>query len=71
MARLKEPLPWICVYFFHATIKCAWKDLVYSGACDLEELVDVPWNGGVKLPAGKLVLSPTRTYAPVVPQGPK
>mmetsp|Transcript_39588 Transcript_39588/g.88622 ORF Transcript_39588/g.88622 Transcript_39588/m.88622 type:complete len:1337 (+) Transcript_39588:1-4011(+) len=42
------------------------KDLVYSGACDLEELVDVPWNGGVKLPAGKLVLSPTRTYAPVV-----
>eukprot|EP00971_Amphidinium_carterae_P155787 3089121-Amphidinium_carterae.1 len=41
-------------------------DLVYSGACKLEELVDVPWSDGVKIPAGKLVLSPTRTYAPVV-----
>jgi len=42
------------------------KDLVYSGACKLDELVDVPWKGGTKITAGKLVLSPTRTYAPVV-----
>ncbi|MDP4186056.1 MAG: AIR synthase-related protein, partial [Bacteroidota bacterium] len=38
-------------------------DLVYSGQCKLTSPV-----GGVDLNAGKLVLSPTRTYAPVVKQ---
>ena len=36
-------------------------DLVYSGCCTLTESVE-----GSPLDAGKLVLSPTRTYAPVV-----
>lgn len=36
-------------------------ELVYSGACSLTETVE-----GSPLDAGKLVLSPTRTYAPVV-----
>lgn len=36
-------------------------DLVYSGSLSLTEMV-----AGVGLDAGKLVLSPTRTYAPVV-----
>jgi phosphoribosylformylglycinamidine cyclo-ligase len=36
-------------------------DLVYSGKCSLTEEVE-----GVDLDAGRLVLSPTRTYAPVV-----
>jgi phosphoribosylformylglycinamidine cyclo-ligase len=39
------------------------KELVYSGKTRLSEIVD---NTG--LTAGKLVLSPTRTYAPVVKQ---
>ena len=38
-------------------------DLVYRGGMGLKESVD-----GVPLDAGKLVLSPTRTYAPVVKQ---
>lgn len=38
--------------------------LVYSGGLKLEELVDAGEGG--TLPAGKLLLSPTRTYAPVV-----
>ncbi len=37
------------------------EDLVYSGTCKLTDDVE-----GVPLDAGKLVLSPTRTYAPVV-----
>lgn len=37
------------------------EDLVYSGNKKLTEAVD-----GVSLDAGKLVLSPTRTYAPVI-----
>lgn len=37
------------------------QDLVYSGSKKLTDTVD-----GVSLDAGKLVLSPTRTYAPVV-----
>ncbi|MDX2362228.1 MAG: AIR synthase-related protein [Crocinitomicaceae bacterium] len=37
-------------------------DLVYSGSKGLTEDVDAPIN------AGKLVLSPTRTYAPVIKQ---
>lgn len=36
-------------------------ELVYSGQCSLTDVVD-----GSPLDAGKLVLSPTRTYAPVV-----
>ena len=36
-------------------------DLVYSGAMHLTDAVD-----GTPLDAGKLVLSPTRTYAPVI-----
>lgn len=38
--------------------------LVYSGSKQLTEKVDV--NGFGKIPVGKLLLSPTRTYAPVV-----
>jgi phosphoribosylformylglycinamidine cyclo-ligase len=37
------------------------KDLIYSGSKKLTDKVD-----GVQLDAGKLVLSPTRTYAPVI-----
>jgi len=37
------------------------EDLVYSGKCKLTDAVD-----GVDIDAGKLVLSPTRTYAPIV-----
>ena len=36
-------------------------DLVYSGNCTLTDSVE-----GVDLDAGKLVLSPTRTYAPII-----
>ena len=36
-------------------------DLVYSGAVSLTDTVD-----GVTVDAGKLVLSPTRTYAPII-----
>jgi len=39
------------------------KELVYSGALSLTEEVD-----GVEIDAGKLVLSPTRTYAPIIKQ---
>lgn len=39
-------------------------ELVYSGSKKLTEQIDV--GGGKKVDAGKLVLSPTRTYAPVV-----
>lgn len=38
-------------------------DLVYSGTKKLEDLVE-----GTPLDAGKLVLSPTRTYAPIIQQ---
>lgn len=37
------------------------EDLIFSGNCRLNDHVD-----GTKLDAGKLVLSPTRTYAPVI-----
>jgi len=40
-------------------------DLVYAGSTGLEDLVDVEGKFG-KITAGKLVLSPTRTYAPIV-----
>ena len=36
-------------------------DLVYSGSISLDQVFD-----GVDLDAGKLVLSPTRTYAPII-----
>jgi len=39
------------------------EELVYSGGKDLEEVVDAD---GHKVTVGKLLLSPTRTYAPVV-----
>jgi len=41
------------------------EDLVYSGGTQLDELIETNSNFG-KVPAGKLVLSPTRTYAPIV-----
>ncbi|MGX5817497.1 AIR synthase related protein [Chitinophaga lutea] len=40
--------------------------LVFSGRKALTDLVDIPGVG--KITAGKLVLSPTRTYAPVIRQ---
>lgn len=40
-------------------------DLVYSGKLDLEDPVDIG-GGRPPVPAGKLLLSPTRTYAPIV-----
>ncbi|MDL2320301.1 phosphoribosylformylglycinamidine cyclo-ligase [Alistipes sp. OttesenSCG-928-B03] len=39
-------------------------DLVYTGSYKLTDAVDV--GGGETVTAGKLVLSPTRTYAPIV-----
>lgn len=42
------------------------KELVFSGKKGLKDLVDIPGYGNVT--AGKLVLSPTRTYAPVIKQ---
>lgn len=36
-------------------------EVVYSGTCNLTDTID-----GVALDAGKLVLSPTRTYAPII-----
>jgi phosphoribosylformylglycinamidine cyclo-ligase len=39
-------------------------DLAYSGNVDLLQPVDI--GNGKTVPAGKLVLSPTRTYAPVI-----
>lgn len=40
------------------------EDLVFTGSRKLEDLIDL--GNGKKIPAGKLVLSPTRTYAPVI-----
>uniref|UniRef100_A0A7S2VLX6 phosphoribosylformylglycinamidine cyclo-ligase n=1 Tax=Zooxanthella nutricula TaxID=1333877 RepID=A0A7S2VLX6_9DINO len=39
------------------------RELVYSGGLGLEDIVEAD---GHKIPAAKLLLSPTRTYAPVV-----
>lgn len=39
-------------------------ELVFSGQKKLTDLVDI--GNGQQIPAGKLVLSPTRTYAPVI-----
>lgn len=42
------------------------EELVYSGSINLTDPIDI--GNGQTLPAGKLVLSPTRTYAPVIKQ---
>lgn len=42
------------------------KELVFSGKKALTDMVNVPGVGNIT--AGKLVLSPTRTYAPVIKQ---
>lgn len=39
-------------------------ELVFSGGCELTDLITV--ENGEQITAGKLVLSPTRTYAPVI-----
>lgn len=39
-------------------------DLVFAGGCKLTDLITV--ESGEEVTAGKLVLSPTRTYAPVI-----
>jgi len=41
-------------------------DLVFSGSKKLTDLVDI--GNGQTITAGKLVLSPTRTYAPIIKQ---
>lgn len=41
------------------------KDLVYSGGMGLTDPVVIDEATGKTVPAGKLVLSPTRTYAPI------
>ena len=40
------------------------EELVYSGGCRLDTPIDI--GNGKTVEAGKLVLSPTRTYAPVI-----
>lgn len=42
------------------------RDLVYSGSTRLTDEIAI--GNGQTMPAGKLVLSPTRTYAPVIKQ---
>ncbi len=47
------------------------KDVVYTGTKKLTDMIEVDYNhnGSIikeKIPAAKLVLSPTRTYAPVI-----
>lgn len=42
------------------------KELVFSGSKALTDMIDIPGVGNIT--AGKLVLSPTRTYAPVIRQ---
>lgn len=41
-------------------------ELVYSGAIRLTDEIVIDKKSGKKMSAGKLVLSPTRTYAPVI-----
>lgn len=41
-------------------------DLIFSGSKQLTDLIDI--GSGQTITAGKLVLSPTRTYAPVIKQ---
>jgi phosphoribosylformylglycinamidine cyclo-ligase len=42
------------------------KELVYSGQIKLEDCVTINYNTTKEVSAGKLVLSPTRTYAPII-----
>lgn len=42
------------------------ESLIFSGSKGLTDLIDI--GNGQQIPAGKLVLSPTRTYAPVIKQ---
>ncbi|MGY3211231.1 AIR synthase related protein [Mucilaginibacter sp. HD30] len=42
------------------------QDLIFSGSKQLTDLIDI--GNGQTITAGKLVLSPTRTYAPVIKQ---
>jgi phosphoribosylformylglycinamidine cyclo-ligase len=42
------------------------QDLVFSGSKQLTDMVDI--SNGQSITAGKLVLSPTRTYAPIIKQ---
>lgn len=39
------------------------RDLVYSGSRSLTETIDID---GISIPVGKLILSPTRTYLPLI-----
>ena len=39
-------------------------DLIYSGSKKLTDMIDIDGVGA--LPVGKLILSPTRTYIPVI-----
>jgi phosphoribosylformylglycinamidine cyclo-ligase len=42
------------------------QDLVFSGSKQLTDMIDI--GNGQSITAGKLVLSPTRTYAPIIKQ---
>jgi phosphoribosylformylglycinamidine cyclo-ligase len=42
------------------------ENLTYSGGCSLEEEIETGLSQWPRVSAGKLVLSPTRTYAPIV-----
>ncbi|MBU6342753.1 MAG: phosphoribosylformylglycinamidine cyclo-ligase [Bacteroidetes bacterium] len=43
------------------------KEVVYTGSRKLSDLVDINYRGNAfQIPVGKLVLSPTRTYLPVL-----
>ncbi|MEO5984522.1 MAG: AIR synthase-related protein [Ferruginibacter sp.] len=41
-------------------------EVVYIGKHRLTELIDINTNGTAQMPVGKLLLSPTRTFAPVL-----
>lgn len=44
------------------------RSLVYSGSQQLQSAVAMGWHSSESVTVGKLILSPTRTYAPVVKQ---
>jgi phosphoribosylformylglycinamidine cyclo-ligase len=41
-------------------------EVVYTGNRSLTELIDIPKVPGLQVPVGKLLLSPTRTYLPIL-----
>jgi phosphoribosylformylglycinamidine cyclo-ligase len=41
-------------------------EVVYTGNRSLTELIDIPAVPGLQIPVGKLLLSPTRTYLPIL-----